>query len=56
MIYIMGVQSIQQFILPLIVGIVAGLYSSVCLSGNIWALLQKLGKKKNAVVPAETKK
>ena len=56
MIYIMGVQSIQQFILPLIVGIVAGLYSSVCLSGNIWAMLQKLGKKKNAVVPTETKK
>ena len=55
MIYILGVQSIQQFILPLIVGIVAGLYSSVCLAGNVWALLQGLGKKKTAVVPAEKK-
>ena len=57
MIYILGVQSIQQFILPLIVGIVAGLYSSVCLAGNVWALLQKLGKKNTAaVVPANDKK
>ncbi|MBQ8577681.1 MAG: protein translocase subunit SecF [Clostridia bacterium] len=54
MIYIFGVQSIQQFILPLIVGIVAGLYSSVCLSGNIWAILQKVGGKKK--LPAEAEK
>ena len=55
MIYIFGVQSIQQFILPLIIGIIAGLYSSVCLAGNVWALLQKDGKKKTAVVPADKK-
>lgn len=40
MIFIFGVQSIRQFILPLIIGIIAGLYSSVCLAGNVWALLQ----------------
>ncbi len=57
MIYILGVQSIQQFILPLIVGIVAGLYSSVCLSGNIWVLLQNIGKKNTkAVVSAKDTK
>ena len=56
MIYLLGVQSIQQFILPLIVGILAGLYSSVCLAGNVWALLMsKKGKKTKAVVPAEKK-
>ena len=44
MIYIFGVTSIRQFILPLIVGIIAGLFSSVCLSGNLWILLRR-GKK-----------
>ncbi len=53
MIYIFGVQSIQQFILPLIVGIIAGLYSSVCLSGNLWALLVGAKKKSTAVAAVE---
>ena len=30
----------------LIVGILAGLFSSVCLAGPIWNLLKKVGKKK----------
>ena len=46
MIYILGVESIQQFALPLIVGIVAGLFSSVFMSGMIWNALSKLGHKK----------
>ena len=53
-IYLLGVQSIKQFILPLIVGVIAGLYSSVCLAGNIWALLQKFKGKKT--VASNTKK
>lgn len=56
MIYIFGVQSIQQFILPLIIGILAGLYSSVCIAGNIWALLVKPGKKTTAVAATKEKK
>ena len=56
MIYLLGVQSIQQFILPLIVGIVAGLYSSVCIAGNVWAILMKAGKKKSSAVVAQNKK
>lgn len=55
MIYILGVQSIQQFILPLIIGIIAGLYSSVCIAGNVWALLQKVGKKKNSTAVVKSK-
>ena len=55
MIYLLGVQSIQQFILPLIVGILAGLYSSVCIAGNVWVLLMGAGKNKKAVVPAAKK-
>lgn len=44
-IYVMGVTSIKNFALPLIVGIIAGVYSSICLSGNIWVALKKIGKK-----------
>ena len=46
MVYILGVDSIKQFALPIIVGIFAGLFSSVCLAGNIWAILKKAFNKK----------
>lgn len=45
MIYILGVTSIKNFALPLIVGIVAGLFSSVCLAGPLWNIFKQLGKK-----------
>lgn len=45
MVYILGVTSIKQFALPLIVGIVAGLYSSVCLSGNLWSVFKSAKRK-----------
>ena len=35
--YIMGVSSIREFTFPLIIGMLAGVYSSVMLSGQIWA-------------------
>jgi len=38
--YVMGVVSIQEFSLPLMVGIVAGAYSSVCLTGSIWYMMK----------------
>lgn len=41
MIYILGVTSIKQFALPLIIGILAGFYSSVCLSGSLWYVFKK---------------
>ena len=44
--YIMGVPSIKEFALPLIVGVICGCYSSVFIAGNIWVLL----KGKNAMV------
>lgn len=48
-IYILGVQSIKEFSLPLIVGIVAGAYSSVCISGSIWyTFLPKVEKGEKA--------
>ncbi|MBR6766857.1 MAG: protein translocase subunit SecF [Clostridia bacterium] len=36
--YIFGVASIREFAFPLIVGMLAGTYSSVMLSGQVWAM------------------
>ena len=38
--YIMGVTSIREFALPLMVGIVCGAYSSVCIAGTLWYTLR----------------
>ncbi len=46
MIYILGGDSIRDFALPLIVGIVAGLFSSVFMSGMVWDFLTKVIKTK----------
>ncbi len=35
--YVLGVTSIREFVFPLIIGMLAGVYSSVMLSGQIWA-------------------
>ena len=44
-IYFLGVPSIQEFALPMMVGIIAGAYSSICISGSIWyTLLPKAEK------------
>ena len=36
--YIFGVSSIKEFAFPLLVGMLAGTYSSVLLSGQVWAM------------------
>lgn len=41
LVYILGVESIKAFALPLIIGIVAGLFSSVFLAAPIWSVLRK---------------
>lgn len=44
--FILGVTSIREFALPLIVGITAGTYSSVCLASAFWYVFTtKFGKK-----------
>ena len=45
MVIILGVTSIRNFCWPLFVGVVAGCYSSVCVSGNVWVRLKHIGKK-----------
>ena len=47
MVFLLGVTSIREFALPLIVGILAGLYSSVLLAGPLWSQFKKK-------TPAET--
>ena len=38
--YIFGVASVKEFALPLMVGIVAGCWSSVCIAGPLWHILR----------------
>ena len=45
--FFVGVDSIKEFALPITVGVVAGFYSSVFVSGNIWVEFKKLAKHKN---------
>lgn len=46
--YVLGVQSVKEFALPVVVGIIAGTWSSVLIAGSVWYMLSKLklGKKK----------
>ncbi len=39
--YVLGVTSIRDFALPLMVGIVCGAYSSVCIVGGLWFVLRQ---------------
>ena len=44
--YILGVSSIREFALPIMVGVVCGTYSSVCLASAFWYILSGKEKKK----------
>lgn len=46
--FIMGVSSIKEFALPLMVGIVCGAYSSVCITGALWYIMKSREGKKAA--------
>ena len=46
--YVMGVSSIKEFALPLMVGIICGAYSSVCITGALWYVMKKASEKKAA--------
>ena len=41
MVFILGVPSLKQFTLPLIVGILAGAWSSILLSASLWGFFRK---------------
>ena len=47
MLYILGVASIRDFSLPLMVGLVCGAYSSICIATELWYVMKvHLGKNK----------
>lgn len=47
MLYILGVSSIRDFALPLMVGVICGTYSSIFLAGNLWYIFRQIkGKAK----------
>ncbi len=56
LLYILGVSSIRDFAAPLMVGIAAGAYSSVCVTGALWYVLRtKFGSKEVATAGAAKK-
>ena len=46
--YILGVSSIREFALPLMVGVICGAYSSVCITGALWLVMKQRSQKKAA--------
>ena len=53
LILVLGVPSIQNFAIALIVGIVSGTYSSMFIAGPLWVNLRRLGGKKTAAKKAK---
>lgn len=52
MLAVLGVSSVRQFAIPLIVGLLAGTYSSICVASPLWYLFS--GRGKAAVKKTET--
>ena len=49
LLYILGVTSIKEFALPLMVGVVSGTYSSICIATEIWYVFRtRFAKKEKA--------
>lgn len=53
---LLGVSSVRQFAIPLIVGIISGCYSSVCIASPLWYLLTGRGKSEKKAVTYSKKK
>lgn len=45
--YVLGVDSIKEFTLPLIAGISVGVYSSIFIASPVWVMLNKRNRKKS---------
>ncbi len=45
LLFIMGVSSVREFAAPLMMGVICGAYSSVCITGALWYVMRmKIGK------------
>ncbi len=56
LIYILGVTAIQEFALPLIIGIIAGAYTSIFIASTFWATWKEADLKAKAEAAAERRK
>ena len=54
--YILGVSSIREFAAPLMVGVICGAYSSVCITGALWLVMKRYYRKPvpQAAIAAKT--
>ena len=48
MLAILGVDSVRDFAIPLMAGIICGAYSSVCITGTLWYTMKRKFAKKKA--------
>ena len=54
MLWLLGVATIRDFALPLMVGLISGSYSSICVATQLWfEFKRKIGKNKVADAPAK---
>lgn len=54
--FVLGVSSIKEFAAPLMVGIICGAYSSVCITGALWYVMKmKVGKNSEAAKSLDNK-
>ncbi len=44
--YVLGVDSIREFALPIIVGVIVGTYSSICIATPMWTVIRGIKKAK----------
>ena len=54
--YVLGVPSIREFSLPIIIGILAGLYSANLINGYVWAFLEEKSKARRKKAKLNTQK
>lgn len=54
--YLSGVKSILSFSFPLIIGMISGAYSSICIASPLWVMWQDHKSKKQSVSYAKPKK
>ena len=55
MLAILGVDSVREFAIPLLAGIVCGAYSSVCITGTLWYTIKKATHKKSGKAAKKAK-
>ena len=55
MLAILGVDSVREFAIPLLAGIICGAYSSVCITGTLWYTIKKVTHNKSGKAAKKAK-